>query len=105
MSGPTMDTTDFTVTGRGPFPFDMLRTDECWPADGVTASMLATAGTDRHPRMMKFRTQRSINVHPKRWDSFGWKVVTIDSERYGDIMSWHDNETSAASSQSEESTR
>jgi hypothetical protein len=96
MIGPRQDTTDFTVTGKGNFPFDMLRTDECWPADAVTASMLATAGTDRHQRMMKFRTSRSINVHPKRWDSFNWTVVAIDSERYGDMMSWHQTEPAVA---------
>jgi hypothetical protein len=79
------DITDITVSGRGEFPFDMLRYDQCYPADAVTASMLATAGTDRHQRMMKFRTSNSINVHPARWESFGWKVEKIDSERYPDL--------------------
>lgn len=79
------DVTDFTVEGRGEFPFDMLRYSECYPVDGVTVSMLATAGRDTHRRQMKFRTATSMNVHARRWDSFGWKVVKADSERYGDL--------------------
>lgn len=77
------DITDFIVQGRGEFPFDMLRKDECYPADGVTVSMLASAAHDRHLRSMKFRTARSINIHAERWESFGWRVVSIDSERLG----------------------
>lgn len=87
---PRMDVTDFTVEGRGDFPLDMLRYDECWPADGDSALRLIKKDKeDRAPgettfRQVNLRTNRSVNIHPKRWDSFNWKVVKVVSSR-GDI--------------------
>jgi hypothetical protein len=83
--------TDFTVEGRGDFPLDMLRFDECWPADGDSAiNLIKKDKEDRAPgettfRQVHLRTGQSRNIHPKRWDSFNWKVVKAISERYGDI--------------------
>lgn len=78
---PPSDVTDFVVAGRGEFPTDMLRYDECWPANAESALAIHLRGR----RVATFRTLRSLNVHPKRWASFGWEVRKIDSERYGDI--------------------
>lgn len=75
------DVTDFKVIGRGEFPFDMLRYDECFPADGESA--LKLGHSDNNRRMVTLRTCRSTNIHEGRWVSFGWQVVFIDSERYG----------------------
>ncbi|MBN8848184.1 MULTISPECIES: hypothetical protein [unclassified Sphingomonas] len=63
---------DFMVTGRGAFPFDMLRYDECWPVDADAASALAD---DVGRRTVSLRTYRESNIHPARWDSFGWSVT------------------------------
>lgn len=88
---PRNDVTDFVVEGRGDFPFDMLRYDECWPADGNSAiNLVRKSKEDRAPgettfRQVCLRTSISRNVHPKRWDSFNWKVVKVISLRYGDI--------------------
>jgi hypothetical protein len=63
----------FQVTGKGDFPFDMLRYDLCWPASEQDARLLPT---DRHPY-----TGRTINLKglktptAARWASFGWNVV------------------------------
>lgn len=63
----------YTVTGRGRFPFDMLRYDQAWPEDGGM-SMGGGNGEDSRER----REQRLIGLNPPtadRWASFGWYVV------------------------------
>lgn len=94
------DVTDFIVEGIGIFPFDMLRTDECWPSDLYSVANLPSLnrliGHKRGEitrRQVKLRTYRSFNIHPKRWESFGWKVTYIESERYGDITPLRDPES------------
>lgn len=70
----------FTVTGHGVFPFDMLRYDRCFPAterdshtvEHTTRGRLATG---------EARTVTLTMADPKRlptearWQSFGWTVV------------------------------
>jgi hypothetical protein len=63
--------TDFTVCGQGSFPVDMLRYDECYPVDGVSAANI-NQGTEL--RNVKLRTQRSTGYTGDRWASFGWVV-------------------------------
>jgi hypothetical protein len=66
----------FTVTGKGRFPYDMLRYDECYPAPGADAEQL-------HPvhsgvRSIQLQTlQPTLQWEPTvaRWRSFGWSVV------------------------------
>ncbi len=76
-------TMEFTVEGRGAFPFDMLRYDSCHPVSGEDA-----AGLDYSPAIALPATQRQVRLimysgirNPKptfgRWDSFGWRVVTV----------------------------
>jgi hypothetical protein len=57
----------YTVTGRGSFPFDMLRHDGAWPADGHAD----INGTDR--RSVELLSYRAPNV--ERWRSFLWTVT------------------------------
>jgi len=68
---------EFTVEGKGEFPFDMLRRDQCWPrreSHDVTA--LAP-----HHRSSVLRETRQVQLvglcEPTegRWASFGWRVV------------------------------
>lgn len=84
--------TKIVVRGRGPFPLDMLRFSEAWPADGesvarihnsigreaigefgpvgdialYTTSLLPAVLASRHLLM--------------RWESFGWHAYVIDNE-------------------------
>jgi hypothetical protein len=70
----------FTVMGKGMFPYDMLRSDQCWPADTQSAMTIPTPDTAeerREPREVVL-TSRQIRKHwlPEfgRWASFGWFV-------------------------------
>lgn len=70
---------EFTVTGRGSFPYDMLRYDACWPANTESANMMdevhATPGERRAVKTLRLR---SHNVPtPERWASFMWKVAEV----------------------------
>lgn len=71
--------TDFTVEGRGVFPFDMLRYDECWPVGG--AVNLGERATDaegkERKRRVKLRTHQAGAPNVARWESFGWKVTEV----------------------------
>jgi len=64
-------TYDYYVSGRGPFPYDMLRHDRCWPCSSTDAVEMARNGRDAH---------RSIHVRSYqqptegRWSSFLWSV-------------------------------
>jgi hypothetical protein len=70
--------TEFWVTGRGSFPFDMLRYDMCHPYGPDDAAEMGppTNGMDD----MSYRRWRSIRMisyaHAgptvDRWRSFGW---------------------------------
>lgn len=81
----------FTVIGIAPFPTDMLRYDEAFPANTMAANHIA-ASFDRERVQGKYWTDRMLRVelihrgeqrwwHPTaaRWASFGWSVV-IDVE-------------------------
>jgi hypothetical protein len=67
---------DFTVAGRGEFPIDMLRYDQCWPADGNAASdilhSLRPGPLER--REIKLRSA-ARQITPDRWSSFLWTVI------------------------------
>jgi hypothetical protein len=63
----------FEVTGDGPFPFDMLRYDRCWPVreaqdsyDGLAASLGEATRT--------VQLNGINNPTERRWSSFGWTV-------------------------------
>jgi hypothetical protein len=56
----------FTVTGRGAFPFDMLRHDMAWPASGDADF----TGTERRSIALRSYHEPTIN----RWKTFMWSV-------------------------------
>jgi hypothetical protein len=74
---------DFEVTGRGPFPIDMLRYDACWPVRGEDV-MRIEPGPQSHQgtRTVRLvRCARSGNGPTVgRWGSFGWTVTSVDGE-------------------------
>ena len=66
---------EYWVTGRGEFPWDMLRHDSCWPCTGADASKLQCypgEGYTKH-RSIKLRSYREPTI--ERWSSFLWSVA------------------------------
>ena len=86
----------FTVRGKGDFPLDMLRHDQCYPLDAEGVEAMAEVKripskvkiTPMHgertpvkPRMVQVARdivlgssyQRAPTIG--RWESFGWRVV------------------------------
>jgi hypothetical protein len=71
----------FYATGRGTFPFDMLRYDGAWPADSAAASRM-----DWNPMIhgKPSESLRCVKLHsyriptPERWQSFVWSIGTED---------------------------
>jgi hypothetical protein len=68
----------FTVEGSGPFPFDMLRYDACWPASENDSAVLERMDREarRHRTVFTLTLATTVHVTEARWESFGWKVVT-----------------------------
>lgn len=91
----TTTTVRFTVTGRGTFPTDMLRQDECWPADEVSAKKMVTPTivyNGPHP----VELPRSVELITRsgwgylsgpsilRWERAGWTVIVNTAECDGE---------------------
>ncbi len=70
---------EYYVTGRGGFPFDMLRYDACWPADSTAAFKLDDNGGGRDLRSVKLHSYSEPTLD--RWSSFGWSVGLEDLGR------------------------
>lgn len=72
---PVKSLYEFTVIGRGEFPFDMLRYDQCWPKSETKDAPAL------HPRGNWLKELREVNLvglhspTADRWESFGWKVT------------------------------
>jgi hypothetical protein len=70
-----MTTYKFTVTGRVPFPVDMLRYDGCNPADSESAATIeASIHHERPPAGGLWSVRLISNRRPTygRWKSFLW---------------------------------
>lgn len=65
-----------TISGRGPFPFDMLRYDACWPATSGDAQIMGNIPDNHHftatieTWTFQVRTNKS-RFEAERWASFG----------------------------------
>ena len=73
----------FAVEGEGPFPFDMLRYDTCWPAGSPDANLLTIRQGRRRILMCCARQPTTFGgglCFPtvSRWESFGWIVVASE---------------------------
>lgn len=75
--------TSFTVSGRGPFPVDMLRYDSAWPADAADVLAICNSfepnmnsGEPRDRRWTVKLYSADITAPTRgRWDSFLVKVA------------------------------
>jgi hypothetical protein len=61
----------FMVKGRGEFPVDMLRRDQCYPYRTEDAHAILGDATTKE-REGVFVSPRPPNID--RWASFGWQV-------------------------------
>ncbi len=75
-----MRSKQFTVSGSGAFPFDMLRYDSCWPAnaeDSAKIEAIARGESGRGVSINLWTSDRNFEVPTiGRWESFNWKVTT-----------------------------
>jgi hypothetical protein len=78
---------EFTVEGIGPFPFDMLRWDKCYPIEGIVvlARSFELPTADRETQRVVLR---HINGGHRwrpttlRWASCGWQVIEDSIEEW-----------------------
>lgn len=71
---------EFTVTGKGEFPLDMLRYDQCYPkreGEDVRAVYESVRGFSHHsmPWQVTLVTVKDSAPTVGRWESFGWSVL------------------------------
>lgn len=68
----------FRVVGKGIFPADMLRHDQCYPVDGDINAISdpQTSFPRKEVSVVLCGVRRLIT--PDRWRSFGWVVAEID---------------------------
>ena len=72
----------FEVEGRGEFPLDMLRYDQCHPARADDAAVIGYTRTERtlrgngasRVRLTHYAPRRSWLPTSGRWSSFLWSV-------------------------------
>ena len=62
---------EYYVTGRGIFPFDMLRYDQAWPATSSDAVKLQ-GFSESGMRSVKLHSYKAPTI--ERWLSFAWSV-------------------------------
>ena len=69
---------EFTVIGRGKFPFDMLRYDACYPKNSMDAYSLDFDwdAADRGKREVVLISSQPNAPTTGRWESFGWTIVS-----------------------------
>lgn len=78
----------FKVAGRGHFPVDMLRYDECFPFNGQAVTAIEhfvrypSAGAGEPSREVELVTM-SRQPTDARWLSFGWSVLRTE---YGALL-------------------
>lgn len=78
--------TAITVEGKGAFPIDMLRYDDCTPAREIDAGKIS-----RSVDLVAWKDPVQVNLHrfsvdgkratAARWESFGWTVVADSGKR------------------------
>lgn len=67
----------FYVEGTSPFPLDMLRYDNCFPADQESVEQMTPNGLAgiRLVRLKRYISTKDQMPTSARWASFGWKVL------------------------------
>lgn len=76
MRGTVKKFYEFAVMGKGIFPLDMLRYDQCFPMSGADVEKMED-GDYREIRTVRLCACSHVNYQPTegRWSSFGWPVV------------------------------
>lgn len=66
----------YKVTGRGPFPIDMLRYDAAHPTHEVDSAAIGYSFDRGHSARATRTISITGNIEPtvRRWESFGWTV-------------------------------
>ena len=76
---------EFTVTGFGQFPIDMLRHDRCFPDTGEDAGKIAqsfhTGGMTWSVRLGMYGSTKATIPTVGRWESFCCKVKDIQATK------------------------
>lgn len=70
----------FSVTGKGRFPLDMLRYDQCWPRAAEDAEAIGMNLSSLNPREVTSVILLVAWAHGPtidRWRSFGWEAKII----------------------------
>ena len=75
----------FTVMGKGKFPHDMLRYDQCFPCDGISVHNIETDTVAERP--VKLVSIASTGITSLRWASFNWHVDFATVQVYNDYTS------------------
>lgn len=70
--------TRFTVRGRGKFPLDMLRRDQCWPVYESDSERILNQSIERDIHL--YSAKGWLKLTRKRWESFSWIIVETDRE-------------------------
>lgn len=63
------------------FPIDMLRSERCWPVDEDDSHAIERTIIDERlagRELVKLESGASYEPASARWESFGWRVVTIE---------------------------
>ncbi len=73
----------FTVKGNNtPFPIDMLRFEECWPASVQDSTKISNSFGFRHGRRVRWEltllSGRDTAPTTDRWLSFAVEVVSVE---------------------------
>lgn len=70
----------YVVTGRGQFPFDMLRYDRCWPSDD-THGLGVSRGDPGYGEVREIKMAGLNPPTEDRWASFLWYVKRDSLEK------------------------
>lgn len=72
------------AVGNGPFPFDMLRYDHCFPASESYSGEVGRAHY-HHDRVVILARYEMQPGHwtTARWKSFGWELITYGGDEFG----------------------
>ena len=62
----------FVVEGKGQFPTDMLRYDNCYPVIETEANKMRSHSIESY--QVTLRTEKAY-ITPERWNSFLWVVI------------------------------